>query len=144
MQHLIDAGSFLQRDLSLKVPLLCITMVSVQRDHHSKVQRLQPDLRLEVQHLMMLYICGVSLPFSFVILHSNSKKLKLSLVNTKGRSYTQLDSRKRVTGILDRVTSRHIGSSTSIKGELQRQNKLISSRRPFKILQNETKIIKIG
>ena len=31
-----------------------------------------------------------------------------------------------------------------LKGELQRQNKLISSRRPFKILQNETKIIKIG
>ena len=31
-----------------------------------------------------------------------------------------------------------------IKGELQRQNKLISSERPFKILQNETKIIKIG
>ena len=31
-----------------------------------------------------------------------------------------------------------------IKGELQRQNKLISSRRPFKILQNETNIIKIG
>ena len=30
------------------------------------------------------------------------------------------------------------------KGELQRQNKLISSERPFKILQNETKIIKIG
>ena len=33
---------------------------------------------------------------------------------------------------------------TVIKGELQRQNKLISSERPFKILQNETKIIKIG
>ena len=32
----------------------------------------------------------------------------------------------------------------SFKGELQRQNKLISSERPFKILQNETKIIKIG
>ena len=31
-----------------------------------------------------------------------------------------------------------------LKGELQRQNKLISSARPFKILQNETKIIKIG
>ena len=30
------------------------------------------------------------------------------------------------------------------KGELQRQNKLISSKRPFKLLQNETKIIKIG
>ena len=33
---------------------------------------------------------------------------------------------------------------TILKGELQRQNKLISSERPFKILQNETKIIKIG
>ena len=32
----------------------------------------------------------------------------------------------------------------SIKGELQRQNKLISSKRLFKILQNETKIIEIG
>ena len=31
-----------------------------------------------------------------------------------------------------------------VKGELQRQNKLISSERPFKILQNDTKIIKIG
>ena len=31
-----------------------------------------------------------------------------------------------------------------IKGELQRQNKLISLERPFKILQDETKIIKIG
>ena len=31
-----------------------------------------------------------------------------------------------------------------LKGELQRQNKLISSERPFKVLQNETKIIKIG
>ena len=30
-----------------------------------------------------------------------------------------------------------------IKGELQRQNGLISSERPFKILQNETKIIEI-
>ena len=32
----------------------------------------------------------------------------------------------------------------NLKAELQRQNKLISSERPFKILQNETKIIKIG
>ena len=32
---------------------------------------------------------------------------------------------------------------TSLKGELQHQNKLISSERLFKILQNETKIIKI-
>ena len=30
-----------------------------------------------------------------------------------------------------------------LKGELQRQNKLISSEKLFKILQNETKIIKI-
>ena len=34
--------------------------------------------------------------------------------------------------------------SNRVKGELQRQNKLISSERPFKMLQNETKIIKIG
>ena len=31
-----------------------------------------------------------------------------------------------------------------LKGELQHQNKLISSERLFKILKNETKIIKIG
>ena len=31
-----------------------------------------------------------------------------------------------------------------IKGELQRQSKLISSERPFKVLQNKTKSIKIG
>ena len=30
----------------------------------------------------------------------------------------------------------------SVKGELQRQNKLILSKRPFKILQSETKIVK--
>ena len=30
-----------------------------------------------------------------------------------------------------------------IKGELQHQNKLISSKRPFNIVQNETKIVKI-
>ena len=35
-------------------------------------------------------------------------------------------------------------SSFMLKGELQRQNKLISSERPFTIQQNETKIIKIG
>ena len=34
--------------------------------------------------------------------------------------------------------------SQKLKGELQRPNKLISLERPFKILQNETKIIKIG
>ena len=33
--------------------------------------------------------------------------------------------------------------SPDLKEELQRQNKLISSERSFKILQNETKIIKI-
>ena len=35
-------------------------------------------------------------------------------------------------------------SAAAVKGELQRQNKLISFERQFKILQNETKIIKIG
>ena len=34
-------------------------------------------------------------------------------------------------------------SGHAIKGELQCQNKLISSKRPFRILQNETKIVKI-
>ena len=32
----------------------------------------------------------------------------------------------------------------SFKGEVQHRNKLISSERPFKILQNQTKIVKIG
>ena len=32
---------------------------------------------------------------------------------------------------------------SKIKGERQRQNKLVSSERSFKILQNETKIVKI-
>ena len=36
------------------------------------------------------------------------------------------------------------GLNSNLKGELQRQNKLISSERPFEILQIETKIIKIG
>ena len=35
-------------------------------------------------------------------------------------------------------------SAFRVKGELKRRNKLISSARPFKILQNETKIIEIG
>ena len=34
-------------------------------------------------------------------------------------------------------------SFLQVNGELQRQNKLISSKRLFKILQNETKIVKI-
>ena len=46
---------------------LCITNGSLQRDLHLKVQHLICDL-----HLMMLCIQGVSLSFSFVILHSNS------------------------------------------------------------------------
>ena len=33
--------------------------------------------------------------------------------------------------------------SSDFKGELQRQNKLISSKSPFKILQNEIKTVKI-
>ena len=33
---------------------------------------------------------------------------------------------------------------TVLKGELQRQNKLTSFERSFKILQNETETIKIG
>ena len=37
-----------------------------------------------------------------------------------------------------------INNALFLKGELQRQNKLISFERPFKLLQNETKIIKIG
>ena len=40
-----------------------------------------------------------------------------------------------------------IAFDLSFKGELQRQNKFldeISSKRPFEILQNETKIVKIG
>ena len=51
------------------------------------------------------------------------------------------------------MTDKHLNENSSLnasgnpccfKGELQRQNKLISFERPFKILQNETKIIKIG
>ena len=38
----------------------------------SKVQHLQRDLHLKVQHLMMLCIRGVGLLFLFVILRSNS------------------------------------------------------------------------
>ena len=47
-------------------------------------------------------------------------------------------------------SSRHITRSSKedevnmVKGELQHQTRLISSERPFKILQNETKFIKIG
>ena len=49
----------------------CTTNVSLQRDLLSKVQRLQRDLHMEVQYLMMLCIPGVSLVFSFVILRLN-------------------------------------------------------------------------
>ena len=37
-----------------------------------------------------------------------------------------------------------VSEISTFKGELQRQNKLISFERPFKILQHDTKIIKIG
>ena len=43
-----------------------------------------------------------------------------------------------------RTRSKQVPYKRCLKGELQRQNKLISSERPFKIMQNETKIIKIG
>ena len=36
------------------------------------------------------------------------------------------------------------GGPGKLKGELKRQSKLVSDERPSKILQNETKIIKIG
>ena len=42
------------------------------------------------------------------------------------------------------VILKSTGITVIVKGELQRQNKLISSERPFKILENESKIIKIG
>ena len=45
---------------------------------------------------------------------------------------------------IENETDLHVKVVSFLKGELQRQNKLISSERPFKILQNETKIIKIG
>ena len=41
-------------------------------------------------------------------------------------------------------TKQLLHKAKSLKGELQRQSMLISSERPFEILQNETKIIKIG
>ena len=40
-----------------------IAKVSLQPDLRSKVQHLQRDLHLEVQHLMMLCMCGV--PFCY-------------------------------------------------------------------------------
>ena len=43
-----------------------------------------------------------------------------------------------------RKISRGSWFSDIFKGEQQHQDKLISSERPFKIMQNETKIIKIG
>ena len=44
----------------------------------------------------------------------------------------------------ERQSSRIVFLLFHIKGELQRQSMLISSERPFEILQNENKIIKIG
>ena len=46
--------------------------------------------------------------------------------------------------IILRLKTCRLKTALVFKGELQRQNKLISPERPFKILQNETKIIKIG
>ena len=46
--------------------------------------------------------------------------------------------------IINNLHKHYTGFAIEFKGELQRQNKLISSERPFKILQNETKVIKIG
>ena len=62
-------------------------------------------------------------------------------VRKKSVTYENNDSCKQRLII---VLTLHIECNFSLKGELQRQNKLISSERPFKILQNETKINKIG
>ena len=48
--------------------------------------------------------------------------------------------RKRRADISSKACKNYV---KHVKGELQRQNKLISPERPFKILRNETKIIKI-
>ena len=50
----------------------------------------------------------------------------------------------RNKSIIFQMSKREALCLLGLKGELQRQNKLISFERPFKILQNETKIIKIG
>ena len=44
----------------------CNVEVSLQRGMRSKVQHVQRDLPLEIQHLMMLCIRGVSVLFSFL------------------------------------------------------------------------------
>ena len=51
---------------------------------------------------------------------------------------------KSALGLKSSLKASSQNFKTFIKGELQRQNKLISSERPIKILQSETKIIKIG
>ena len=51
--------SLCTRDLLLHIKHSCMTKVSLQRDLHSKVRHLQCDLRLQVQHLMLLYLSNV-------------------------------------------------------------------------------------
>ena len=72
-------------------------------------------------------------PSSFSHLFSFSHLIHLF---TKSIVFTQLS--------IFFISSDSVGTSDCLfKGELQRQNELISSKRPFKILQNETKIVKI-
>ena len=55
-------------DLLLHLKHSCITKVPLKCDLCSKAQHLQRDVRLEVQHLMMLCIRSVGLLVSFVVL----------------------------------------------------------------------------
>ena len=72
---------------------------------------------------------------------------------TEQRPYLPSASLLNVGLVLSRILEKHAnlrtiiwgraGETANLKGELQRQNKLISSERPFEVLQNETKIVKI-
>ena len=75
--HVLDIRGCVQfthciRDLLLHLKIHALQRFLLQRDLRSKVRHLQRDIHLEVQHMMMLCIRGVSLLFPFVILRSSS------------------------------------------------------------------------
>ena len=75
---------------------------------------------------------------------SEDSSLRIIVTGVIADNRVNVDKAKEVgQNILKTMTHKNT-DEYSFKGELQRQNKLISFERPFKILQNETKIIKIG
>ena len=103
-------------------------------------------MNCHISHLSLHLFCAVSFKFYFSQVcwyKENDNTLQVFSIFDKEKCTV-----KRAKAFLALFactkTDTLLLADSNLKGELQRQNKLISSERPFKILQNETKIIKIG